>query len=138
MKLPTTIIMLLVAGCTSYQPRGVTGGFSETQMSPTLYQVRFVGNGYTSEERATEFFLRRCAEIALENGFRYFVITDERGTTPNFWDSSRVRGGTLRLLELSETNAADAVVVVKQTDARAGGKLSMKATETLKRLDLHQ
>jgi nitrogen regulatory protein PII-like uncharacterized protein len=129
------VIAFHVSGCTSYQSSGATGGFSETQLSPTMYQVRFVGNGYTSEARATEFFLRRCAELALENGYRYFNINDERGTSPNFWDASRVRAGTLRFLEAATDDAADAVLVIRQTDERAANRLSVKARVALSQFE---
>jgi hypothetical protein len=38
--------------------------------------LTFKGNGYTSRERATDFNLLRCAEVCLENGYKYFVIVD--------------------------------------------------------------
>jgi hypothetical protein len=42
---------LLVSACaTSYQPKGLTGGFDEVQLDTNVYQVRFRGNGYTSAD----------------------------------------------------------------------------------------
>lgn len=66
---------------TTYQLKGFTGGYSETQLGENIFQVSFRGNGYTSRGRASEFSLLRSAEVALENGFRYFVIVEsEKGS----------------------------------------------------------
>lgn len=77
---PLLIIITLLAvmfGCaTAYQPVSFSGGFSETRLGENVFQVSFRGNGYTSRERASDFSLLRSAEIALENGFRYFVVVD--------------------------------------------------------------
>jgi len=68
---------IAVAGCaTSYQQRGLSGGFSEMQLAENVFEVRFSGNGYTSSERASDFALLRSAELSLERGFRYFVVDD--------------------------------------------------------------
>lgn len=52
------------------------GGYSETQLSENIFQVYFRGNGYTSQERASDFNLLRSAEVTLENGYRYFIIVE--------------------------------------------------------------
>lgn len=72
-----TTFVLLLAGCaTAYQSQGFTGGFSETQLGENIFQVSFRGNGYTRSERASDFSLLRSAEVAIENGFKYFVIVE--------------------------------------------------------------
>lgn len=71
------LIVGLLSGCaTTYQPTSVTGGYSETQLGENIFHVTFRGNGYTNEERAFDFSLLRSAEVAMEHGFRYFVIVD--------------------------------------------------------------
>ncbi|MCY4362884.1 MAG: hypothetical protein OXE42_11985 [Gammaproteobacteria bacterium] len=71
------LVILLLAGCaTSYQPKGLTGGFSEIQIAEGTYQITFEGNAYTDKRKTIDFTLLRSAEITLENGYRYFVITD--------------------------------------------------------------
>ena len=43
-----TLVVAFTGGCaTSYQSKGFTGGFSETQVSANSFQVYFQGNGYT-------------------------------------------------------------------------------------------
>ena len=53
-------IAVLSAGCaTAYQKQGLTGGFSETQLGENVFQISFKGNGYTSQDRASDFTLLR-------------------------------------------------------------------------------
>ena len=71
------LVALILVGCaTPYQQTGLTGGFSETQLDSNVWTVTFKGNGYTSRERATDFNLLRCADLCLDNGFKYFVIVE--------------------------------------------------------------
>jgi hypothetical protein len=71
------IAIVLLSGCaTTYKREGFSGGYSETKLGENIFQVSFRGNGYTSGERASDFSLLRSAELALENGFRYFVIVE--------------------------------------------------------------
>jgi hypothetical protein len=76
--------LALITGCaTSYQPRGLSGGYSETQLGENIFQVSFHGNGYTSRERASDFALLRSADVTIENGFRYFVVVDSGKSSTN-------------------------------------------------------
>lgn len=71
-------------GCaTGYKSNGFTGGYSETQLDENVFKVSFRGNGYTRRERAEDFTLLRSAELALENGYKYFVIIDSSSHTRN-------------------------------------------------------
>lgn len=71
------ILAIMIGGCaTTYQRVGFTGGYSETQLGENVFQVSFRGNGYTSYQRASDFSLLRSAEVALENGYNYFIIVD--------------------------------------------------------------
>jgi hypothetical protein len=72
------IVAIAAACATSYQPKGFTGGFSETQITANSFQVYFHGNAKTGEERAEDFTLLRSAEVSLEHGFPYFIVVDER------------------------------------------------------------
>ena len=76
------LVILISAYATSYQADSLTGGFSETQLGENIFQVSFRGNAYTRKNRATDFTLLRSAELTLEHGFRYFIITEsEKDTT---------------------------------------------------------
>ncbi len=66
---------LLLAGCvTEYVPSSGGDGYSETQLSPTSFQVTFRGNTKTTPERAYDFALLRAAELALANKCPHFVV----------------------------------------------------------------
>ena len=82
-----SIIILMVAflqGCaTAYQSKGFSGGYSETQLDANVFKVSFRGNGYTSRERASDFTLLRSAELAIQNGYKYFIVIDANSYTSN-------------------------------------------------------
>lgn len=70
-------ILLCAAACsTGYKSEGIAGGYSETQLSETVYRVNFSGNGYTSLEKSSDFMLLRAAEIGLEKGFTHFAVVE--------------------------------------------------------------
>jgi len=70
-------LVVSVAGCTSYQAQGLSGGFSETQLDTNVWEVSFRGNGYTSKERVRDFGLLRASELTLQNGYSYFLVMNE-------------------------------------------------------------
>jgi hypothetical protein len=77
MILIALILAIMLSGCaTTYQKQSFTGGYLETQLGENIFQVSFKGNGYTSRERVSDFTLLRSAEIAIDNGYRYFVIVE--------------------------------------------------------------
>lgn len=68
---------LLLAGCaTGHQPYSYFGGggYRDVQLAENTFKVTVEANGYTSNSRATDLALLRSAELALQNGFKYFVI----------------------------------------------------------------
>lgn len=77
-----TFAVLALAGCTTpYQRTGFKGGYSETRLQENAFNVSFRGNGYTRRERVNDFALLRCAEVTMENGFKYFAIADSSQDT---------------------------------------------------------
>ena len=79
-----SIIAIFLQGCaTMYQSNGFTGGYSETQLDENVFVVTFRGNGYSSRERVTVFTLLRCAELTLNNGYKYFTVIDANSYTSN-------------------------------------------------------
>lgn len=70
-------LLLTLSGCaTPYAKNGLAGGYSDLQLSANTFKVSFQGNGFTNPSRAADFALLRSAEVALEHGFKYFVIVD--------------------------------------------------------------
>ncbi len=75
-------IALLVSGCaTGYQRQGWTGGYTNMKIQDDIFKVSFRGNAYCGQGKAEDFVLLRSAEVALENGYKYFVIIDEKSRT---------------------------------------------------------
>ena len=67
------LLALLLSGCaTSYQNRGLSGGYSEKRISDSVYVVTFSGNSLASRDRIYDFFLYRCAELTLSQGYALF------------------------------------------------------------------
>ena len=80
--------LLLLAGCetaTPYQPqmRGsqVSGGYRDQQLEANRFRVSFNGNSMTSRETVESYLLYRAAELTVQNGFDWFVMTDRRSNT---------------------------------------------------------
>jgi hypothetical protein len=75
-------MVLVVAGCqTPYKPNGIMGGYEEVQLSADTYQITGRGNGYTSESHLQQILLLRAADLTLQNGYRRFVVIDDRGVS---------------------------------------------------------
>jgi hypothetical protein len=49
-------------------------GFHETEIKPETFRVVFHGNIFTTGKEAERAALRRCAEIAFAEGYRYFEV----------------------------------------------------------------
>jgi hypothetical protein len=89
------LIVLFVQGCaTGYRSEGFLGGYSEIQLDKNVYKVSFKGNAYVSQEKAANFTLLRCAELTLDNGYKYFVIINA---------NSHVKNSTYTTPTISET-----------------------------------
>ena len=74
MRFPARVFIglawLSLAACaTPYKPYNrIDGGFTETEVQPGLFLVRFVGNDATTPDRSTDFALPRAADICLQRG----------------------------------------------------------------------
>ncbi len=87
---------LLLAGCalkaappTQSRESGAlvrTGEYADEQLSTNLFRVTFRGNAALSDMAASDLNLLHSAEVALKNGYRYFVIVlpDTRRTRNGF------------------------------------------------------
>ena len=72
------LIVILVYNCsTPYQPKGALGGHSSNQLGENNYKVSFKGNQHTTAETVFDYLLRRCAEIAIEENGKYFIIYED-------------------------------------------------------------
>ena len=114
-----TLILLALAfvtGCvaTGYQPQGFRGGYSETQLGENVFRVDFAGNGFTSPARAADFALLRSAEVALEHGFRFFVVAGQT-------EAATVSGGGGNYgATVTAPSSLNTIVCYKEKPADAG------------------
>jgi hypothetical protein len=75
--------MLVVAGCateTAYRPATGSGferaGYSDRMIEPNRYMVSFAGNSYTSRDTVERYLLYRSAELTVQQGYDYFILSD--------------------------------------------------------------
>jgi hypothetical protein len=92
--LASALTLSLASCATGYQPSGAMGGFVERPISPDTYYVEFSGNGFTNPQRASDFMLLRCAEIALENGYSHFAILQAVDASTVSYSTTPIRSTT--------------------------------------------
>jgi hypothetical protein len=85
---PSIILILLLlntGGCSfGYQPLGLRGGYSETELDDSTIVVRYNAPSgflqysaeFTQEQHIQFFVLYRCAELTVLKGHDYFVVID--------------------------------------------------------------
>ncbi|MBU0534507.1 MAG: hypothetical protein KJ887_06925 [Candidatus Omnitrophica bacterium] len=74
-----SFMLIFIMGCaTVYKPSGLTGGYEDLKLQDDIYQVSFRGNSYISSEKVRNYSLLRASEIAIENGYKYFIILENQ------------------------------------------------------------
>lgn len=78
------IIIIAVAlshfAIASYQSAEViggfrTGGYADTRINGNTAVVYYDGTRYDAPDKVKRFLLFRCAQVTVENGYDYFIIT---------------------------------------------------------------
>lgn len=87
-------LLLLLNACTPYQKSSILGGYSDIKLADNIFKVSFRGNAYTNSERARDFALLRSAEVALENGFKYFAFVQSENYTTSYTSKSPIKART--------------------------------------------
>jgi hypothetical protein len=126
------VLLAFVAGtgCTTNHASGEMSGYSETRLFAMIYQLQFHGNGYTSSAHVQEILMRRAAELALENDFRYFIFdVPQNLDRRDLWGQCAERGIAVIFLLSPTPGATDAVAVIEDTDEAASGLLSPRALD---------
>ena len=89
MRLMRTVLILsvlLLTGCASTQYIQREGsfwgnGYYDKKIQEGVYKVGYTGNAYTLGDAADDLTLLRAADVALQNGYSYFVIIDRAKRT---------------------------------------------------------
>lgn len=69
------IVATALSGCASgYHSDSITGGVAQRQVSADVWWVGYAGNGFTTEETVQTYWLNRCAELTLAQGYDGFAI----------------------------------------------------------------
>ena len=77
-RLAWVLLALVLAGCTgpaAYRPMEDGIGYGQQKLEGNRYRVWFAGNAYTPRETVEDYVLYRTAELTLEQGFDYFVLS---------------------------------------------------------------
>lgn len=96
-KLATLLsVVTLLAACVSATPYRQAQsprdyGYQEQKIEQNRYRVSFAGNSETDRQTVENYLLYRAAELTLEQGKDYFVITDS-STEKNVEQHSTVVG----------------------------------------------
>ena len=88
-KIVVIFLSIFLASCsTGYRPLNDSGGYWDEKIESTSnkFKIGYDGNKWHSDpvnrkERVIDLALLRSAEVALENGFKYFIITDSKAYT---------------------------------------------------------
>lgn len=73
----SVVLGVFLSGCaTTYHKQTWTDGYSDMKLQDDVFKVSFKGNAYCGKGRTENFAMLRCAEVALNNGYNYFVIVE--------------------------------------------------------------
>ncbi len=81
--LAITFSLISISCSTPYQKMSFMGGIEEVQLNANSWRITATGNGYTSNFQVANMTLLRSADIAFQNGFKYFVVLNEKGWNEN-------------------------------------------------------
>lgn len=77
-KLYLSLALLLGSCATTYQEEGFfTNGHSTKPTALNSYIITYHANEMTDPDEVLAFALRRCTEVAKQNGYRYFIVTED-------------------------------------------------------------
>ena len=85
------LLAALAAACVSptpYRPaEGFGPGYRERKIESDRYRVTFAGNEATARETVELSMLHRAAELTLEQGFQWFVVTERATSAETEYDA---------------------------------------------------
>ena len=78
------LVIFFISGCVpkGYQKRDYSGyGYQDTKIQEDIYRVDFLGHEGTDPSTLKDYTLLRCAELSLQNGYKYFTILETQADT---------------------------------------------------------
>ncbi len=92
---------LFLLGCASSEPTAYQQamgenefGYTETQLTDSVYRIDFVGNRHSEESRIKDYAMLRAAELTLQKGHDWFIIIDSDTQTESQTRNSMAVGAT--------------------------------------------
>jgi hypothetical protein len=116
MLLNSFCLVAIAACATGYQSRGFTGGYTNKKISDSSYFVTFSGNGYATKDRVWDFFIYRCAELTVQNGYALFMIPPAQAAP-----KAAELGPAVPEVPLARDDAEDAPMQFIRTGGHGGG-----------------
>ena len=75
--IPLILLLLLLGACAKpLQPDNYPEQISSTRLDNNTFQVSYSGSTSSADEKTIDLALLRSAEVALANGFNYFIIVN--------------------------------------------------------------
>ena len=73
----SALVLAACAAVTPYQPAAQLGafGYVEKRIEDNRYALTFNGNALTERETVESYLLYRAAELTLQQGFDYFIVS---------------------------------------------------------------
>lgn len=92
-------VSMLMACATTYQSKSLfslTGGYYDEELPNGYFIVGFDANGFTYREKAVDFALLRCADLAISKEKEYFEIIEGTDKTIDSvtWDGYSLHRST--------------------------------------------
>lgn len=70
-------LVIVLSGCEGYMLSGSKKTMFTETVSGSTFKVTFCGNAYMSQKEAEKYAMQRACELALHNGFNYFVVLEK-------------------------------------------------------------
>lgn len=93
--LPLLLLISSITGCTGYGSGGTyanipTSGYYDTRINSNTAMVTYDGSMFSNPSRIHNYLLYRCAQVTINNGYDYFIITSESTSPVNVNTTSKV------------------------------------------------
>ena len=99
------LLLLLLNACAKpLQPDNYGDLIASTQLDHHTFQVSSPGSASSEDEKSIDLSLLRSAEVALENGFNYFVIVKSDNQENSAYDATTYGGESFTHSDPGATN----------------------------------